>query len=450
MPSNLPLPTIRGLVGAASNAIVGKRDEYGDVISGSLYNHASGPTAVIFSREADRDKNLFEDIYFNSATGDALTEYVQAKFGIARVLDSYGAGTCSFSRPTTTAGGGSFLQGTRIQIQGNPPTIVEISVDTAVPSASLLVTIPIRSIVTGSGVAIQASSGLTLLDPIYDNTWTPKQLQCGDGSDFESASDFRARVIQDRINEETGYIPQIVLACQNAGAAYVITFPSQYGLEAGDFFDDFGLNALYVADSNYQSPPSLVAACSSVLEGWRVLGADLLVGGVSNVILQINILVSLTDSPSKLPTQSIKRSILQAILGSFGPTDGGDSFSIDAIGGTVSNASTYVQTAFLPRTWQAETIYPIGYLVYAAGGVQQCTQSGESGLSVPAFSPVSGFSVFDGSAAWTCTAYPSTGLFANGVLQTADSTLSPQAWPSSLPRYSLGSMNINIQFIGPV
>jgi hypothetical protein len=450
MPSTQPLPTIRGEVQAASNALIGERDPYGDTRSGSLYNHNVGPTAVLFSREADRDKDLFEDIYFNSADGDALTTLVQQRTGIARFLDTAGIGTCTFVRPTNGGGGGSFLQGTEIQVAGTPGMVYEVASDTTVSSTALTCMIPIQASALGTGTAITATSGLTLLDPIYDNTWVPTQLICADGTDFEKAADYRARVLQTRINQRVGYIAQMTLACQSVGAAYVVPFPSQYGLGITDFTDDYGLNAIYVADDGYASPPSLVAACDAILESWRVLGADLLVGGVTNTPLTLNYLVSLTDSPSKLPTQSIRRLCAQALLAAFGPTDGGYVYSADALSSAITNASPYVQSAFVPRIWQEATVYPLGALVFAAGGVQQCTVAGESGISLPNFSPVAGAVAFDGAAAWTCTPYPSIGIFAGGVLQTTDPTLTPQAWPASLLRYTLGFSGISFQFTGPL
>jgi hypothetical protein len=450
MPSTQPLPTIRQLVQAASNALTGERDPNGDTRSGSLYNHNAGPMAVLFSREADRDKDLFQDIYFNGARGDALTDLIQTRTGIARILDAAGVGTCTFARPTDGGGGGPFLQGTEIQVAGTPGMIYEVAADTTVSATALICTIPIKASTLGSGTAITASAGLSLLDPIYDNTWVPQVLICADGTDFESAADYKARVLQDRINQRVGYIANMILACQSVGAAYVVPFPSQYGLNVADYTDDFGLNAIYVADDGYASPASLVAACDAVLESWRVLGADLLVGGVTNTPLTLNFLVSLTDSPTKLPVQSIRRLCAQALMAAFGPTDGGYVYSADALSSAVTAASPYVQSAFVPRLWAEATVYPLGALVFAAGGVQQCTTAGESGIGIPNFSPIAGSVAFDGAAAWTCTPYPSIGIFAGGVLQTTDPTLEPQTWPASLPRYTLGFPGINFQFTGPL
>lgn len=450
MPSTLPLPTISSLVQAASNAVMGEDDPYADVRSGSLYNHAVGPTAVLFSREADRDKSLFEDIYFDNASGKALTRYVWARDGIARVMDSAGAGTCSFTRPTAGGGAGPFLKGTRIQVAGTPPMVYEVSADTTVGAGALTATIPIDASVLGTGVKIAVSSGLSLLDEVYDLTWKPISLSCADGTDFEEASAFRARVTQTKLNERTGYLPQLTLACQSVGAKYVVAFSSQYGLPVSDFLDDFGLNAVYVADAGYQTTPALVLACQNVLESWRVLGADLWVGGMANVPLTLNFLVALVDNPTNLPQQSIRRLCAQALLAAFGPTDGGFSYSAQSLASAVNNASPYVQHASVPALWVAETDYSLGDLVYAGGALQKCVESGESGVGLPSFSSKAGVVTFDGSASWLCLPHQDIGIYAGGVLQLADPVLYPSLWPATLPRYTLAMNNINFTFTGPL
>ena len=450
MPSNLPLPTITQLVRAGSRATTGEYDVNADVRSGSLYNHCIGPMAVLCSREADRDQNMFEDIYFNSASGDALTTLIQQRFQVSRILDTYGAGTCLFVRPTATGGGGTIYTGTRIQVPGNPASFYQVSADTVVGSSTLSIVLPIQATVVGTGTAISASSGLTLPDPIYDNTFVPMYLQCNAGTDYESAADYRARTLLVRRNRRTGYLPQITLACQNAGAAYVLAFPSQYGLAANNFTGDFGLNALYVADDNFQSSPLLIASCQSALESWRVLGADMWVGGTASIPLTMNFLVSLTDVPANLPTPSITRLCAQAVLATFGPTGGGYTYSAKQLTGAVNNASPYVQTASVPRNWTVATQYNLGDSLFANGAVQQCTTAGESAVSEPTFSNFPGTVTYDGSVQWTCSNYPSVGIFAGGSLQLSDPTLSSASWPASIPRYSTSFQNIQFTFTGPL
>jgi hypothetical protein len=230
----------------------------------------------------------------------------------------------------------------------------------------------------------------------------------------------------------------------------VAPFSSQYGLAVTDFLDDFGLNAIYVADAGYQSPATLVAACQAELESWRVLGADLWVGGMENVPLSMTFLVSLIDEPARLPLASIRRACAQAAMAAFGATNGGYTYSARALASAVSNASPYVQMASVPIAWSASTDYALGDLVFAGGGVQQCVEQGESGLAIPSFTSVAGSIVVDGSASWVCVPYPSIGIYAGTALQLSDPEILPSVWPAALPRYTLSMNNISFQFVGPI
>lgn len=451
MPSGQPLPTVEQLVQQAAKAVTGEKDRYGDIRSGALYNHAAGPMAILYSREAQRDKDLFSDDYFDSATGWALTRLVQQRFSIARVLDTFGQGTCLFRRTSASAGNGSLLQGTRIQVTGAPPAVYVVAQDTTV--TGLTANVPVQASTLGAGVAINTINGLSLVDPVYDPLWLPAQLIVADGTVFEEAAAYRARTRAELADSRNGYIPEFVTVCQAQGASYIIPFPSQYGLAANDFTDDFGLNAVYVADANYQSPQVLITACAIALEGVRILGADLWVGGISTTQLSINALLTLTDDPGNLPLVSIRRAATQALLAAFGATGGGYLYKRSALLGAMAAASPYIQTAGLPTQWVALSLYELGDVVVPSpltGQTYQCSVAGTSGGGQPAFPTVQGNTVTDGTVVWTCTQYPSLGIFAGGSLQLADPTLVGTNWPANLTRYTLAGAGITLAFAGPV
>lgn len=284
MPSSLPLPKVSQLRQASQRAAQ-SADIYADVHDGSILDHAMGPMAVLFARQADRDKSLFEDVYFDSAQGYALSKRGLRIYKVARILDTFGTGTCVVQRPSAAAGGNTFYQGTRIQVAGTPPSYYQVASDTPYGALALSIPLPVQAMVVGAGTAIQTSSGLSFEDPIEDPTFVPVQLTCADGTNFEKASDYRARCRSTAQNATVGYVPAVVLACQAAGARYVVAFASNYGLSANAFdnsnlfLNDLGLNALYVGDANYQSAPSLIQSCYAAVEGVRVLGADLWIGG---------------------------------------------------------------------------------------------------------------------------------------------------------------------------
>jgi Baseplate J-like protein len=354
MPSSRVLPTIEDLLGAAAGALRGAKDNFADTRRGSLYDHAAGPMAILFSREADRDRDLFDDSYLQSARGDALTTLIEGRYGTARVLSTAGTGICRFVRSSATAGAGTMWQGSRIQVPGSPPGIYQIASDTPAGATQLIADIPIEASVMGPGSAISVNTGLSLLDPLYDPLWQPQVLTCADGTDYEHADAYRARTLQARLDARNGYLPRQVQTCQAQGATYVVAFSSQYGLTNDDtgFANDAGLNAIYVADGNFQSSPSLIQSCHIALESTRVLGADLWVGGITQSTLYANAEVSLVDDPGKLDQVPIEMACAKALLTYFSGTASGYTFKRDAMTGAMRRAHPAVQRV---RTWNSPT-----------------------------------------------------------------------------------------------
>jgi hypothetical protein len=357
LPSAQPLPTITDLLTAGHRAVTGQRDRYGDVHSGAIYDHIAGPTAILFAREADRDRDGFRSIYFDDADGDILTNLVQQRYGIARILDTFGQGKAYIRRATAAAGGGIIYRGTRLLLGGLPPFEFSVSADTLVSGTTA--DLPIQSTTIGSGTGVRAfSGGMSFEDPIFDASWTITGIDCQPGTDFEPADEFRARVRQLRIQQRNGYVPEMVTVCQAQGATYVFAFPSQYGLAATDFVDDYGINALYVADANFQSSSALVLACMIALESVRVLGADLWIGGVVHTPVSVVATVTLVDDPGKLDQVSIQRSLTQALLAYFAPTQAGYLYKRTAMAGAMKAAHPAVQTVTFTSPSSDPTIGP--------------------------------------------------------------------------------------------
>jgi len=387
MPSAQPLPTIDDFVNAGHDALRGECDTYGDKVSGSLYDHTAGPTAILFSREVQNDQDLFKDIYFQDASSDALSNLVLLRWNIPRILSTAGTGTCLFRRTSAAAGAGTLWTGSRIQVPGAPaPSVYAVSSDTVASASATTLTVPIQASVFGKGSAIAAiSGGLQLLDPLYDPLWQPYALYCGDGTDYEAASDFRSRVQLAQLIGRNGYIPKIVQTCQAQGAQFVLCFASNYGLDNTDsgFANDFGLNAVYVGDANFQSTPTMIQNCAVALDSVRVLGADLWVGGFVQSPLFVQAVVALIDQPSKLETVVIQRNLTQALINYFAGTSSGYTIKRDALESAMRAA------------------HP---------AVQQVTQ-------------------------W--------------LSPSADVALSPNSWPANLTRYTLAGRAIQLSFVGP-
>ena len=375
MPSTKPLPTIGDLIQAGRDAVTGQRDRFGDVHDGAKREHIFGPTAILFARQADRDADTFGAIYFDDADGDELTALIEGRYQtstgtplIPRIRDTKGQGTCTFVRPNATAGGGDFWTGTRIKVTGASPRFYEVASDTAAGATATTVTVPIQAFETGTGNAISSFGGLSLEDPVYDPSWQPVSLTCQDGTDFEEANAYRARSRAFLIANRNGYLARMVQVCQDAGASYVVGFRSDYGLQPNQYeYDinagvgDMGLNAIYVADASFSSPPSLIDACAVALDGARVLGADLWVGGLVRSPLSIAATATLVDDPSKMPVVAITAALIKATMAYFAPTQSGYLYKRTAIEAAMRRSSAYVQTVSFTAPTSDPTISPMNF-----------------------------------------------------------------------------------------
>src|ERR1700690_1945047 len=98
MPSILPIPSIEDLRKAFHAAVRGAKESTADGHAGSVYDHFAGLGAILWSQQAQRDKDQFSSIYFDYADGQELTDYVLAHDGIIRDQDTYGTGFIYLSR----------------------------------------------------------------------------------------------------------------------------------------------------------------------------------------------------------------------------------------------------------------------------------------------------------------------------------------------------------------
>ena len=277
-------------------------------------------------------------------TAPNLTELVATRFGIARILDGYGTGTALFVRGSAAAGGGTIWEGTRIILAAGAGAAAArqyaVLEDTPVGQAVTSLPVPIRATTVGVGAAVTGAGGYARLDdPLWDPSWQVQSLTCTDGTVFEKAAPFRARVRQARLDARLGYVTAITNACVAQGATYVALFASNYGGDA----TDFGLNACYVAEAGYSTSTRLIRACTVALEGYRVCGADLQVLGMMPVALKLAANVVLWDDPGSFSTVTLDVTLRAALSASFDSVSGGYSYSLDTLRGVMLQASDAVQ-----------------------------------------------------------------------------------------------------------
>lgn len=512
MPSTEPVPTVAELVSAASGspngaapsgALQGSANQYGDGRSGSIYNHVAGPAAILSHREALRDRDLFRDTYFDSAAGWALTRLVQGRTaaafppnGIQRILDTFGQGTLTWQRSSSAAGAGQILQGTRVQIPGPTPFVYQVAADTTVNG--LQCSVPVEATVLGTGQAINYTNNVSgppiqQLDPTYDPLWTPVSIVVADGTSFEAAEDYRARVRRTEFDNRKGYITEITNACLSVGAAYVVPFASNFGLPATIFTDDD--TQVVVTVSVFLSSPTTLtfpaphglqsgAYVSFQDQGFRFFSPsqNAPIGLFPAPTYPVTVV---SDNVVSIPFTGLVSPFLPPFvnLTSGARADYGlnaiyvadqnhqsSNALIDAVTVILENyrcigddlwvggiAQTPVELVAivtltdnpgrLPLTniRRSLTQAMLGYFASASTGYA-FKRAAIAGAMKQASSYVQ-------TVQWTDTTggtYPAVGVYIQNVLQTADPTLSSSSFPATLPRYTLAPNDISLFFLPPI
>ena len=340
MPAIEPLPTIRDLLGASAAGVVGTRDSRADVRRGAIYDHLGGCSAILFTREAARDRDLFRAVYLDTAEGDDLTVLVKLRYGIDRILPSYGTGTALLTRPTPAAGAGTVWEGTRILVFASAasPTArtYAAAVDVQVAAGATAVTVPIRATDTGIGTAVSLSGNAIgrVDDPLWDASWTLAAIQCTDGTSLEAPAVLRARARATQLAARKGFAEAITGACIAQGATYVALFDSNLPAQ------DNGLSCCYVADAGFQTTKRLVHACTVALESYRVCGADLQVLGMRRASVDVSATVTLRDDPGRLPSPDV--ALRDGLLAAFATTR--YDYDLDELAGVLASADANVQS----------------------------------------------------------------------------------------------------------
>lgn len=339
MPSQLPVPDIRDSIRAGGRAIVARKDLLADTRTGAIYDLLMGTAAMAFSREALTDRDKFRAIYLTTAQNDDLTTFVSQRFGIDRVLDTYGTGSCGFSRGSASAGAGTIYAGTRLQVATTNGSIVyEVASDVSVSATQTSVVVPVQATTFGAGVAISNASA-SVLDTLWDNTWDVSGLSCANGTTFEAAPDFLARVKATLQEERPGYPALVQSTLLALGAPNVVLFPSQF--QGGT---DYGVSAAYVGDASYSCSSALLASCRAGLESARVLGCDLWIGPMAVTPITLGLTVSLWRDPSYFDQNKLLTTIALGVIQYFRRGTHAYAYKVDGIRSAIQRVSKDIET----------------------------------------------------------------------------------------------------------
>lgn len=311
----LPEPTITDFLEHARQGTVGE-DELVDFNRGSDYEAISGASAMLWSRQVQRDTDLFKATRFNDAEAGDLTFLVESRYGVPRLRDTRGAGTATFRRSSTAGGAGTVWKGTRFRVSAplQSPVFYRVTQDTAVGASDLVAYVPVEALELGPGSKFSgAPSEAALIDALWDASWAVSSLECADGVAMEQATAYRARTRAARQALRPGYPEAIEAACKAAGAANVALFRGDYAGPSADL----GLNYVYVGDLSYSGTPSLVRACTFALRSARVAGDNCQVLPLARVDLNVAVTIYLRAAPELMPLARLEPIHRQAILQYF-------------------------------------------------------------------------------------------------------------------------------------
>lgn len=355
MPATSQKPTTQDFLDAYGGAVSARRSA-ADVHRGSRYDVLGGVAAVLFQRVATKGSDEFRATYFDTAQDVDLDALMAKRFADVspRVLTTKGQGSVTVSRPSTAAGGGKFLVGTRVLVAvggATPVRVFEVAEETAVgASDAFRIPIPIQTADPGASIPLTVSSSdvttLRFEDPVWDATWQINQLTCGAGTDREEDVDYRSRARAERVDRRLGYAKSITAAMQNAGAQRVALF-------ASDFLgndQDFGLNRIYVGDTSYASTPALLLACRLAVYGVCILGTAVQVLPMVQQSLSLSVQVDLWDTADHVARDAIKADVSNALLNYFSSRQTSFLWRVDAMQGVALRATR--------RQAQAVTIVP--------------------------------------------------------------------------------------------
>ena len=359
MPSTEPIPTIAQMIRVA-DAELWSRRRTTDRHSGSVYNVHAGVGGMLWIREANRDRANFQRCYMDTCEGDVLDWRIQAFDGPARVQDTKGKGGAHFTRASTAGGPGTLWAGTRIAIGaiGQTPRFYRVKKDTHVDGLTVDLMVDIESESVGPDSTIDStllpSLRMWIEDPLWD-TWSVVTLKCGvdkhlPGTFRETDAEYRARWRDSRQEVRPGHRTSITNAMVAAGAAYVVLYESDFITGVDD-----GICRVCVADSDWESPQSLLNNCTLALEDVRVAGCDTEVLGITRVNASFSITATMRGNLSMYNAEAIKQAIVNGVMYYFSAQENRFMFRRVGLIGTILQSCKDAQSVELGPTDPVDT-----------------------------------------------------------------------------------------------
>ncbi len=356
MPAAEPVPTIDQFTLAYQGGLVSVL-LHGDTHEGALHDHWAAVGAIMWRKVSEREQTEFRSNYFKYAKGPRLDAYIQDHFRKSRTQNAPGSGTALLRRATAGAGDGTVWEGTRIAVgvsAAKPMAYYAVTGNKAVGATETYVTVAVEAVDGAPAVSLRQGDRpiLRLEDPLWDNSWTVETLECGDGTVYEDDAAFQARVATEVFEERYGFESLIVKLMKEAGADFVLLFPSDYLGED----NDAGLNRVYVADANLITTPELLRECRRALPDCAMAGASTQVLSITKTYLTFQVRIRFWAAPEGFDMSSAADNARSAIVEYFERDDNAFVWSLAGVRGAVQAAVPNTHTVEVTASAAAPTL----------------------------------------------------------------------------------------------
>jgi hypothetical protein len=376
MPATEDLPTVETLRTAFHTEVRGVK-RYRDDHLGARLDHWAGVGAMTLARVSAWERDNFRRIFFDSATGEPLDAIVEDRYQRVRQELTRATGSAILTRPSAAAGAGTVWKGTRIGVSrgGTDPLRRYRVTDNVSCLASLTrLEVPLEAEQAGTGQDVTDDQSVqTLMDPLWDATWTVDEVRATGGLDREGPEELRGRVRDEMWAARLGYPEAIEQACRDAGAGQVVLFQSDWLGTAWDF----GLNRVYVGDAGFTASAALLRDCRLAVADVGIEGMGLQVLPMAETLITIDLTITLWQEPDRIDQGQAKRLAADATLEYFRTRENPFVWRTAGIRAAVQNAVRGTQTVAVAASVAEPTLATLfqseplpRYALASSGSVQ--------------------------------------------------------------------------------
>lgn len=311
------LPTFDELYQIAKAEIQARRPDLIDFNEGSTLDAVAGAAAVLADETNRVAVELFSELFYDTATGQALDDLALDRIGLVRKPATAAVGTVTWTRDS--AGGYTIPAGTQLRATVGTDTItVQTTAAVSILSADNTIDIPVQARITGRASNAAAGTITEILDSIGADpgaTVTNVEPLAG-GSDAETDPQFRDRIRRYYATLRRGTTGALELGALSVPGVSIVT------VDESDV-EDSGFVYVYIGDPDARSNSVMAGLVETELENWRAAGVLVSVLGAEREEVALEILVSVVFGADLDSVSANIRAALVAYGDTLGPNQAG-------------------------------------------------------------------------------------------------------------------------------